>query len=225
MSALGIFVDRCASAPSVELLSVKMGVPLPPRSQTMKCGDVIWNRAAIVMRNPDGYMGIIRGGRTILSDIISELVLLRKESKMDGDTVSAWCCKILLVSIYGAMGSKHGVLSSKTCAQITTYAARYYLKSMVECAKWCGSEVIYGDTDSIFCAVRGSSETECLEQGEKIKAAIVSRMSGTVFEGVGADVKGNYMSEWCRFLRGLFDPCILVQVVHDIVRVETYYAV
>ena len=64
-------------------------------------------------------MGIIRGDLTTLSGIISEPVSMRRQSKAEGDVVSAWCCKILLVSIYGAMGGKHGVLSSKTCAQIT----------------------------------------------------------------------------------------------------------
>jgi len=89
-----------------------MGVSLPLNTVAMRQGDMTWNEDAIVMRNADDYMGIVRGPPTILSLIISELIKLRRESKTEGDVASAWCCKILLVSSYCAMGSKHGVLSS-----------------------------------------------------------------------------------------------------------------
>ncbi len=194
MSSLGVFTDRCASSSTVEGLCSKMRVNTPPGLNLMEIGHIVWNEEMIGMRTPHEYLGVVRGGATVLTLIIKELMNSRSKARKDGDVIVASCYKILLVSIYGAMGSKHGVLSSKTCAQITTYAARYYLKLMVRCARWSGCEVIYGDTDSIFCWVKGKDENECMLKGEEIKQSIIESTKGTVFEGVGADVKGNYMS-------------------------------
>ena len=47
--------------------------------------------------------------------------ILPKEGRTTlGLWLESWCRKILLVNIYGVMGSKHGVLCSKTCAEIIT---------------------------------------------------------------------------------------------------------
>jgi len=39
--------------------------------------------------------------------------------------VMAQCYKFLAVSIYGATGGKHSILSSRVCAEAITCAARY----------------------------------------------------------------------------------------------------
>jgi len=154
----------------------------------IECDDMV------LMRSEDMFLSITRSGPTMLTAIIDELINKRKKAKADGNSDRAWAYKLLLVSVYGAMGSRHGIISSKTCAEITTYAARYYLKCMIKAAKSCGYEVLYGDTDSIFVWVKGATETACNTAGMKVKTAISKMMKKTVFASVGADVKGNYSS-------------------------------
>lgn len=195
MSQLGIFIDRCVSGSNpIELAKKLESEELIPIVSAVEMGDVIEHENLILMRSKDEYMCVKRGGPTLLTAIIDELISKRKKAKSSGDTARAWSYKMLLVSIYGAMGSRHGVISSKLCAKIVTYAGRYYVKMMIKAATSCGFKVIYGDTDSIFVWVKGLSETACSTGGMKVKTAIQRITKGTVFEGVGADIKGNYES-------------------------------
>ena len=198
MSKLGIFIDRCASSDSPLGLAHKLDRDLDAELhlelERVEEDDVIEYADLILMRSKDTYMCVKKGRQTMLTVIIDDLINKRKIAKMNKQEDRSWAYKLLLVSVYGAMGSRHGVLSSKTCAEITTYAARYYLKSMIEATRWCGYEVLYGDTDSIFVWVKGSSQVSCSIAATKVKKAINEVMSETVFSGVGADVKGNYRS-------------------------------
>lgn len=194
MSKLGIFIDRCASSPTAQGLAHKLAADLGDVLTRVEIGSIIEHENLILMRSEDAYMAVEIGPPTMLSVIIDDLITNRKKAKNNGQLDRSWAYKLLLVSVYGTMGSKHGVISSKTCAEITTYAARYYLKAMIEAAKSCGYEVLYGDTDSIFVWVRGTTELSCMTAALRVKEAIHKRMNGTVFASVGADVKGNYKS-------------------------------
>lgn len=194
MSKLGVFIDRCASSSTSSGLERKLGASLGDALDRIEIGDVVEHENLILMRSENAYMAVELGPPTMLSLIIDDLIANRKKAKNDKQMDRSWAYKLLLVSVYGAMGSRHGVISSKTCAEITTYAARYYLKAMIEAAKSCGYEVLYGDTDSIFVWVKGLSQTSCMTAALKVKEAITRRMIGTVFASVGADVKGNYKS-------------------------------
>lgn len=194
MSKLGIFIDRCASSRTRSGLGQKLGLDLDDVLERVEVGDVVEHENLILMRSQDAYMSVERGGPTMLSVIIDELISNRNKAKKSGQADRSWAYKLLLVSVYGAMGSKHGVISSKTCAEITTYAARYYLKAMIKVTQSCGYEVLYGDTDSIFVWVKGVSEISCMTAALKVKKSIYEHMNGTVFASVGADVKGNYSS-------------------------------
>jgi len=158
----------------------------------MNFGDVIWDKSVIVMRTRDSYLAVVYGADTILGQIIFKLISLRKVAKLNKDEIPAWTFKILLVSIYGAIGSKHGIISSKTCAEVTTCAARYFLKNIIAVTERKGYRVIYRDTDSIFAWVKGADETECMNLGEDLKLAIENSIVNTPFASVGADIKGNY---------------------------------
>ncbi|KAI1167043.1 hypothetical protein F5B18DRAFT_519261 [Nemania serpens] len=194
MSELGIFVDRCASSPTLEGLSEKIGIDLPEGSFGIVHGDIIADKDVILMRSKDVYLAIVRGGPTVLSTIIKRMVEDRKVARANGDEELAYAYKQSTTALFGATSSAHGTVSSKTCGEIITYMARYYLRRMIEITTWCGYKVIYGDTDSIFVHVNGSSERSCMTSAVKIKAKISEQMAGTIFERVGADVKGNYMS-------------------------------
>ena len=194
MGKLGVFINTCSSAASAHELEHKLGRDLRGVLDRVEVGDVIECDDMVLMRSEDMFLSITRSGPTMLTAIIDELINKRKKAKADGNSDRAWAYKLLLVSVYGAMGSRHGIISSKTCAEITTYAARYYLKCMIKAAKSCGYEVLYGDTDSIFVWVKGATETACNTAGMKVKTAISKMMKKTVFASVGADVKGNYSS-------------------------------
>ena len=55
-----------------------------------------------------------------------------------------------------------------------------------------GYRVIYGDTDSIFAWIKGDNEHECMVGASSLKQAIQESLTGTPFETIGADIKGNY---------------------------------
>jgi DNA polymerase elongation subunit (family B) len=58
--------------------------------------------------------------------------------------------KILSNSLYGMLGSYHGMISSRPCAACITCVARALVRTMVLCSSELGAKVVYGDTDSIF---------------------------------------------------------------------------
>lgn len=194
MSQLGIFIDRCVSSPTPRGLAEKLDRDVEEVVARVELDDVVEFEDLILMRSKDAYMCVKKGPHTILNVIIDELIRKRKEAKASGDTARAWSNKMLVVSCYGAMGSRHGAISSKTCAEIVTYTARYYLRMMIRAAESCGFEVIYGDTDSIFVWTKGTTEMACSTAGIKVKKAITELTKGTAFANVGADVKGNYES-------------------------------
>jgi len=194
MAKIGIFIDRCARSNTIEQLERKTGLSMPEDMTEMEYGDVVESTKIIGMRDEEGYMAIVRGPPTMLSVILDQLIQMRTDAKMDKNSELASCIKVLVCSFYGMLGSRHGAMSSKTCAEITTYLARYYLRKMVRVTQSCGYKVRYGDTDSIFCEVMGENESECMNRGLQIKTKIYEEMKGTVFESIGADIKGNYMS-------------------------------
>lgn len=194
MGKLGIFINTCASSRTSLGLAHKLGRDIVRVLEDVEVGDVVEYENLILMRSDDSFMCVIKSGPTMLSAIIDELITKRKDAKFSGNEDRAWAYKLLLVSVYGAMGSKHGIISSKTCAEITTYAARFYLKCMIKATRLCGYEVLYGDTDSIFVWTKGENEIACATTGVKVKSSISDMMSKTAFASVGADVKGNYMS-------------------------------
>lgn len=194
MSKIGIFIDRCAKSTTIPGLEQKTGMNMPTGMREMEIGNVIENEYLVGMRDEDGYMIVLKGSPTLLSMTLDGLIGMRTEAKQSKNSSLAGAIKVLVCSFYGTFGSKHGAMSAKTCAEITTYLARYYLRRMVSIAKSCGYEVKYGDTDSIFVDVGGKNANDCMTKGMKIKMKIYEEMKGSVFESIGADVKGNYMS-------------------------------
>ena len=192
MRHLGLFVDRCTSATSTVYLKRKMKTELPAGAEAIAIGDMVSNDHAIVMRTVHNYIGVTAGTPTMLSGIIDELVSMRRHARREGDEIAAEGIKVLSNSIYGSMASRHGIMSSKTCAEATTCAARLYLRKMIAIAEAQGSRVIYGDTDSIMVHVGSASEGGCMDKAMKIKAAVEADMKGTPFEKIKIDVEGNF---------------------------------
>jgi DNA polymerase elongation subunit (family B) len=194
MSKLGIFVDRCASAGSARELAERVGRDIEQALDEMEIGDVIEHDSTILMKDKTEYMCIIPGKPTLMSMVQDSNISERSIAKKNGDTPRATALKIMTVSGFGFLGSKHGVINSKTCAKIITYCARKYLKVMIEGASLCDYETIYGDTDSIFIHIGARTEAGCMTGGLKVKSKIKEITKGTVFERISADIKGNYSS-------------------------------
>jgi DNA polymerase family B len=51
---LGVFIDRCASAPTLKILSDKMGYDLSVLAGSIAVDDVLYNEEYIVMRHQEG---------------------------------------------------------------------------------------------------------------------------------------------------------------------------
>ncbi|KAI9832348.1 MAG: hypothetical protein M1826_002034 [Phylliscum demangeonii] len=75
----------------------------------------------ILMRSEKAYMSVERGRPMMLRTIISELISNRKRAKWDRQADRSWAYRLRLVGVYGAMGSRHAVIGSKTGSEITTY--------------------------------------------------------------------------------------------------------
>jgi DNA polymerase elongation subunit (family B) len=130
---LGMFVDRCISAPTRESLLTKIGARVASDIGNIRKDDSVELPVLIVIKMSAEYLGIIS-----LSKIIKALIPIRKRYKPDGDEVTAGCGKVLTTGTFGVFGSKHGDTSSKTCAKITTSAAGSYLRMVISVARACG---------------------------------------------------------------------------------------
>ncbi|XP_044715186.1 DNA polymerase family B domain-containing protein [Hirsutella rhossiliensis] len=204
MKHLQIYVDRCVSAPTIEALRKKTAVHLPENVDEVETEKVVWNKEVIVMRTKRTYISVLQGEETLLGEMIGMLIQMRTSAKKEASryptdtiewrrwTVLGQCYKLLLVSVYGATGGKHSILSSRVCAEAITCAARYYVKNMISVSESSGCTVVYGDTDSIFPWVGGKTRDECDVAGMRLKELVDKSLIGTPFENVKADMKGNY---------------------------------
>lgn len=149
-------------APTIETLRKETPVQLLTNLDTADKMEVVWDDRVIVMRTKRTYMSVLQGEETMLGEMISMLMDLRsknraKVSEHENDsidwrrwTVLAQRYKPLLVSIYGATGGRHSILSSRVCAEAITCAARFYVRNMIDVSEKNGCAVVCGDTDSVF---------------------------------------------------------------------------
>ncbi|KAK5080175.1 hypothetical protein LTR70_008917 [Exophiala xenobiotica] len=88
------------------------------------------------MNTKQSYVSIAQGEDTLLGNIITMLIDAKNHAKKIASqysvdspewlrwTTLAQAYKLLLVSVYGATGGKHSILSPRVYAEATTYAAR-----------------------------------------------------------------------------------------------------
>lgn len=150
------------------------------------------------------YISVLQGEETLLGEMIGMLIDLRSKARSTASnygvdtvdwrrwTILGQCYKTLLVSVDGATGGKHSILSSKVCADAITCTARFHVKNMISVSETNGYRVVYGDTDSIFSWVGGKTKEACDKTGRKLKSLIDESIKNTPFVNVKADMKGNY---------------------------------
>lgn len=66
-----------------------------------------------------------------------------------------WALKIIGNSFYGMLGYARARWYFKQCAESVTSFGRHYIRNTIKMAKDFGLDVIYSDTDSLFCKLNG----------------------------------------------------------------------
>jgi DNA polymerase I len=97
------------------------------------------------LKQPDGFF------RQILKELIEERKRLKKSAKSSVDALRQQTIKILTNSFYGYTGWGGARWHKLECAEATAAWGRYTIKKVIEEARKRGIEVIYSDTDSLFC--------------------------------------------------------------------------
>lgn len=107
---------------------------------------------------------------TILTGIISKLIALKDELKSrvtSGDVNEKTkydAIKSIVNSAYGVMGNRYFRLFSPAVAESTTFLVRDLLKYVKEETEKLGYEILYVDTDSIFCNDKGKNIAKTLNE-------------------------------------------------------------
>ncbi len=190
MARLGVFIDRCASSRTSQDLADKLDCDIVQVFDDMKVDNLVEHEDLLLMRTPNEFMSLTRAGPTVLSVVLDLTISNRKKLKSSRLKDKVWAYKLLAVSVYNAMGSRYGIISSQMCAAIVTYLARIYIKKMVTITMLCGHKIIYGDIYSIFPHIGSDTEQECMNGDIKLKMSIVEGMSKTPFAGRGCGHQG-----------------------------------
>lgn len=74
-----------------------------------------------------------------------------------------WALKIIANSFYGMLGYPRARWYFKECAESVTSFGRHYIKDTIEMAKDAGFEVIYGDTDSLYCKLNSKTREDAMK--------------------------------------------------------------
>jgi len=80
--------------------------------------------------------------------------------------------KIISNAFYGMLGYPRARWYFKECAESVTSFGRHYIHKTIQMAKDDGLEVIYGDTDSLFCKLNGKSREDAKKFLKKVNENI-----------------------------------------------------
>ncbi|MEM2907862.1 MAG: DNA-directed DNA polymerase [Candidatus Hadarchaeales archaeon] len=87
-----------------------------------------------------------------------------------------WALKIIANSFYGMLGYPRARWYFKQLAESVTSFGRHYIRNTIKIARDFGFEVVYGDTDSLFCKLNDKSREDVklfLEQVNKSMPGIM----------------------------------------------------
>jgi DNA polymerase I len=168
------------------------------------------------LKQPDGFF------RQILKELIEERRRLKKSAKSSVDALRQQTIKILTNSFYGYTGWGGARWYKLECAEATAAWGRYTIKKVIEEARERGIEVIYSDTDSLFCVEKGDMrafaeemnsqlplELEMRERYKRIFFAGKKRYAGLQDDGSivvrGLEVR---RGDWCELAKKLQEEVI-----------------
>jgi DNA polymerase I len=168
------------------------------------------------LKEPDGFF------RQILRELIEERKRLKKSAKSSVDMLRQQTIKILTNSFYGYTGWGGARWYKLECAEATAAWGRYTIKKVIEEARKRGMNVIYSDTDSLFCVEKGDMkrfaeemnsqlplELEVREHYKRIFFAGKKRYAGLQDDGSivvrGLEVR---RGDWCELAKRLQEEII-----------------
>jgi len=115
-----------------------------------------------------------------LEKLIQERVRLKREMKKHKRgsreyrslDAQQWALKITANSFYGMLGYARARWYFKQCAESVTSFGRHYIKGTIEMAKDFGFDVIYSDTDSLFCKLNGKKREDVMKFLKKVNESL-----------------------------------------------------
>jgi DNA polymerase I len=93
-----------------------------------------------------------------------------------------WALKIVANSFYGMLGYPRARWYFKECAESVTSFGRHYIHKTIEAARDFGFEVIYGDTDGLYCKLNGKKHEDALRFLKQVNEGLPGIME-LEFEG------------------------------------------
>lgn len=139
-----------------------------------------------VVRMPNGA-AFRRQPPGILPDLVARLATERERAKREGRKVAAHALKILMNSLFGVLGSPACRFFSPAIANAITTAGQYVIRRAAEAAAALGTEVIYGDTDSLFIHLGPGEPEQALARGEQARAAIAAAVAAGIRRDFGCE--------------------------------------
>jgi DNA polymerase I len=83
-----------------------------------------------------------------------------------------WALKIIANSFYGMLGYPRARWYFKQCAESVTSFGRHYIQNTIKMAKDFGFDVIYADTDSLFCKLNGKAREDAMRFLKKVNDSL-----------------------------------------------------
>jgi DNA polymerase-2 len=127
---------------------------------------------------PNGERFRLEGG--ILPGILDRLLPERERLREEGDSVGATAVKLLMNSFYGVLATPRCRFYSPETANAITGFGQQVLHWTRESIEAGGRRVLYGDTDSIFVALRAdnpaAAESEARDLAERTTIALADHL-------------------------------------------------
>jgi len=139
--------------------------------------------------------------RSILPEIIRELMAARAAAVEQKNPYLSQAIKLMMNSFAGVLGSTGCRFFSEDVSPSITRTGQYILKTSVgHIEKSCGHKVIYGDTDSIFVHLGAGMEEQADALGRSISKETGEWLRGHLMERFGA-VSALELKYECHFHR------------------------
>src|SRR5690606_20610807 len=104
----------------------------------------------------------------ILAKILEDLMNKRAEAKLQENGPLSQAIKILMNSFYGVMGSTGCRFYHSELPEAITGTGQWVLRTSVEWLQKKGYEVLYGDTDSVFVALKAGEGLRANQVGNSL---------------------------------------------------------
>lgn len=122
-------------------------------------------------RTLEGFVGARFSRQThLLPGIIEALWALRDAAKARGDIAQSQAIKIIMNSFYGVLGTPGCRFFDARLASSITLRGHEIIQQTRQQIEALGDHVIYGDTDSVFVAVKAEDSDAAAERGRWLQA-------------------------------------------------------